>query len=473
MCVNTTTKNSICGLSASEAETVFSQKLGQNFDVNILKFKTHRNEALLVFRAGLASKDLIDRDIITPLKNKSFRGKPEDVINAAFEEEDDIDKIVPQVVDGNVIFFYSGAQSALIIDFKEFETRSISEPDSESVVRGPKESFTENLATNITLVRRKLKNPSLAVKKITVGKETNTVVTVLYLESAVNKKVLKNVLLKLKNIDAKSVFGSGEIEQLIEDHPYSMLPSTGLTQKPDTLAAKLSEGHVGILCDGSPHALIIPEVFSETFSTAEDYYSRVPISNFLRIIRVISFVISIFFPGFMAAIISFHQGMIPFVFLKTFIAATQKTPLPESIEIFLLIIMFELIKEGGTRLPKTAGAAITIVGSLIIGDAAVNAGFISAPSVIIVAIAAVASLLLSNLNEFITLFRIVVLIAGATFGLMGVSCATILIIALICGKESFGVEIMTNFANRKRKDSIFRLPMRKLKDTLKKLRKSA
>ena len=473
MRVNKMAKNSIQGLCAAEAESIFKQKLGKNFDVNVLKFKTQKSEALLVFIAGLVSKDLIDRDIITPLKDKTFKGKPEDTINAAFEQEDDIDKLVMKVVDGSVIFFYSGAQKALIIDFKEYETRSISVPDSESVVRGPKESFTENLATNITLVRRKLKNPSLAVKKITVGKETNTVVTVLYLESAVNKKVLKNVLTKLKKIDAKSIFGSGEIEQLIEDHPLSMLPSTGLTQKPDTLAAKLAEGHVGILCDGSPHALVIPEVFAETFSTAEDYYSRVPISNFLRILRVISFVISIFFPGFMAAIISFHQGMIPFVFLKTFIAATQDTPLPESVEILMLIIMFELIKEGGTRLPKTAGAAITIVGSLIIGDAAVNAGFISAPSVIIVSIAAVASLLLSNLNEFITLLRIVVLIAGATFGLMGISCATILIVALICGKESFGVEIMTNFANRKRKNSIFRLPMDKLKDTLQKLRKSA
>ena len=473
MRVNTKFNNSINGLSASDAESVFKKRLGQNFDVSVLKFKTNKNDALLIFIAGLVSKDLIDRDIISPLKSWSFKGKPEKVINAVFEQEDEIDKIVDKVTDGNVVLFYSESPKAMIIDFREFETRAVSVPDSESVIRGPKESFTENIATNITLIRRKLKNPDLAVKKVTLGKETNTLVTVLYLETAVNKKVLKNVIEKLKKIDVKSMFSTGQIEQMIEDHPLSLLPSTGMTQKPDIVAAKLSEGYVSILCDGAPHAIIIPEVFAESFSTAEDYYSRVPIANFLRIIRVLAFIIGIFFPGTMVAIISFHQGMIPFVFLKTFISATQETPLPEALEVFLLIIMFELIKEGGTRLPKTSGAAITIVGSLIIGDAAVSAGFISAPSVIIVAIAAVASLLINNLNEFVTLYRIIVLIAGATFGLTGVSCATIFLIAMVCGKESFGVEIMTNYSNRKRKNSIFRLPMDKLKDTIKKKRSAA
>ncbi len=470
MRVNTKFNNSIKGISAAEAEAIFKQKLGKNFDVSVLKFETHKSDALLIFISGLVSKDLIDRDIIAPMKSPMFKGKPESVINAVFEQEEDIDKIVDKVTDGNVALFYSAAPKAIIIDFREFETRSVSVPDSESVIRGPKESFTENLATNITLVRRKLKNPDLAVKKVILGKETNTVVSVMYLESAVNKKVLKNVIEKLKKIDVKSMFSTGQIEQMIEDHPMSLLPSTGMTQKPDIVAAKLSEGYVSILCDGAPHAIIVPEVFAETFSTAEDYYSRMPIANFLRVIRVLAFIIGVFFPGTMVAIISFHQGMIPFVFLKTFIAATQETPLPEALEVFLLIIMFELIKEGGTRLPKTSGAAITIVGSLIIGDAAVSAGFISAPSVIIVAIAAVASLLINNLNEFVTLYRIIVLLAGAAFGLTGISCATIFLIALICGKESFGVEIMTNYSNRKRKNSILRLPMDKLKDVLNKKR---
>ncbi len=473
MHVDTKLCKSIKGLSAEEAETVFKNRLGQNFDVSVMKFKTHKSDALLVYISGLVSKDLLDRDVIAPLKSPQFKGKPEAVIRAVFEQEDDIDGITDKVTDGNVVLFYSNADKAMIIDFREFETRAVSVPDSESVIRGPKESFTENMATNITLIRRKLKNPDLAIKKIILGKETNTLVTVLYLETAVNKKVLKNVIEKLKKLDVKSVFGVGQIEQMIEDHPLSLLPSTGMTQKPDIVAAKLAEGYVSILCDGAPHAIIIPEVFAESFSTAEDYYSRAPIANFLRIIRVLAFVIAIFFPGTMVAIISFHQGMIPFVFLKTFIAATQETPLPEALEVFLLIIMFELIKEGGTRLPKTSGAAITIVGSLIIGDAAVSAGFISAPSVIIVAIAAVASLLINNLSEFVTLFRLIVLFVGAAFGLTGISCATIFLIALICGKESFGVEIMTNYSNRKRKNSIFRQPMDKLKDTIKKRREAA
>jgi spore germination protein KA len=457
------TSKTLGALSAKEFEKKLSSEFGQSFDILINRFKTPGREVVLAYVTGMTDKNLVDRDIITPLKSGGFDGDLKAALNACFEESADYEYCRSMLLDGIVLVYCGGSGTVFIVDFKRWDMRSVAMPDSESVIRGPKESFNENLATNIVLIRRKLRTPDLVVKKIKLGKQTNTSVALVYLDKIADKRILDTLEKKLSRLEVDGVLESGQIEQFLEREPLSMLPNMGLTQKPDIVAARILEGRVAIVCDGTPHVLTIPELFVENFSSAEDYYSRTVFTNFLRIFRMFAFYISIFIPGTIVAILNYHQEMVPFVFLNTFVAATQKTPLPEAIEVFLLILVFELIKEGGTRLPKTAGTAITIVGALIIGDAAVNAGIVGAPSVIIVAFSAVASLLCNSLNEFIIFFRLVMLLLGAWFGLIGIGIGAVVMLTYIASKESYGINILTRFSKHKAKDEFFRKPLGKIK----------
>ncbi|MDR2202373.1 MAG: spore germination protein [Clostridiales bacterium] len=450
-------------LGAREFESLLKEKIGGSFDVIINRFATAKREAVVAYVSGMADKNLIDRDVITPLKSKNFDGDVPACIGAAYETAEDETAAVRSVLEGDVVLYYDLSGVIYTADLRKFSTRAVTLPDSESVIRGPKEAFNESIATNVSLVRRKLKSPDLVFEQLKLGRQTQTTVVVAYLNGTADKKVLRNLRQKLNRIEVEGVLESGQIEQFIEREPYALLPNAGLTQKPDIVAAKLLEGRIAVFCDGTPHVLTVPELFAESFSTAEDYYSRTLISNTLRFLRFFAFYLSIFLPGTMIAVLNFHQEMIPYVFLKTFIGATSKRPLPEFIEVLMLTVMFELIKEGGTRLPKTAGAAITIVGALIIGDAAVNAGIVGAPSVILVALTAVASLLVNSLNEFIVLFRIIMMVLGATMGLIGIASGTMILLTYIVSKESFGVNILTEYSKHRKKDSLWRRSLPSLK----------
>lgn len=242
----------------------------------------------------------------------------------------------------------------------------------------------------------------------------------MYIDGIVNQDVLKELKRRMSEIDTDSVLESGHIEQYIEDNPLSPFSCMGVTQKPDIVAERILEGRVAVLCDGTPHVLTIPEMFMENIHTGEDYYNRTLFSTIIRILRVIGLLITVMLPGIYIAVTTFSQEMLPSVFLNNIITSSQKTPMPAAAEIFLMILLFELLKEAGTRLPRAVGSAITIVGSLIIGDAAVNAGIVSAPMVIVVALTAVTGFILPNLSEFIIIYRLVFLLLGGTMGLVGI-----------------------------------------------------
>jgi spore germination protein KA len=232
---------------------------------------------------------------------------------------------------------------------------------------------------------------------------------------------------------------------------------------PDIAAGRILEGRVGIMCDGTPHFLTIPELFIENIHTAEDYYNRVIITAFLRFLRILGLFISVMLPGLAIAVMTFNHEMMPPVFLVNLISSMEKTPLPAGAEIFLLMIMFELLRESGTRLPKTIGSAISIVGALIIGEAAVNAGIVSAPTVIIVALTAVSSFILPNLTEFIIYYRFLFIILGGSMGLIGIGSGIMLLLTQLCSLESFGVPIFASFSGSDLKDSVIKLPIKFLK----------
>ncbi len=450
-------------ISAKEFKKKAENVLGECFDIIIDKFETEREDAVIIYIDGLVDKNLVDRDIIEPLKDTEFDGNVELSIKAAFNVISCIDEASSKVLEGNVVVYYANSTSIYSIDFKKWDKRSVDIPEAEGVTRGPKESFNENLLTNVSLVRRKIQTVNLTVESMILGRQTNTRIAILYLNDIVNKKVLKEVKKRLDRIDVDSILETGQIEQLIEDRPFSIVSGMGLTQKPDVTAAKILEGRVAILCDGTPHCLTIPELFIETIHTSEDYYIRAPYANFIRLLRLMAIILGTLLPGFAVAILTYNQEMVPFIFFESFIQSTVGTPLPEAAELFFLAVAFDLLKEAGLRMPKAIGSAITIVGALVLGDVAVSAGIVGAPSVIIIAITAVASLIVINLNELMTIYRYLFLFLATIVGLIGLAAGFFVVIIQLASTEVFGIPILASFNKEQMKDSFVRSSLRKMK----------
>ena len=405
---------------------------------------------------GLVDKDLIDRDILRPLKSEGFEGDISRALNCVYIEKDDLNEVLSQVVGGMVAVFYSGNKKAYLIEFRKWSERSVEQPTAEQVVRGPKEGFTENIRTNTALIRRKIKNPNLIIENFVLGRQTNTPIELVYVYGIVNKEILAEVKKRLSKIDVDSIMESGYIEQYITENKLSPVSGIGLTQKPDVAAARILEGRVGILCDGTPHVLTIPELFMENIKTNEDYNNKAIYATVSRSIRLLGLFITVVMPGLSVAILTYHVEMVPAIFLSSVIKSMLKTPMSLSAEVLLLIILFELLKEAGKRLPEQIGSAISIVGSLIIGDMAVNAGLVSATAVIIVATAAVTNFIVPNLEEFTIIYRLSFWLLGSIMGLLGIAAGLMIIMTHLVSTKSFGVPILSSFSKHERKDSIVR-----------------
>ncbi len=446
-----------------ECQALIKDIFCDSSDVIIEVFETTEKKAMIVYIDGLSNRDLIDRDIITPLKTVDFKGDMTSALNTFFKVNQDVMGVVTDIVNGDVAVFYDKSEKVIIIDMKQYDKRTVESPDSETVTRGPKEGFTENVRTNTSLVRRKIRNPNLVFENMTLGRQTNTQISLVYIKGIVNREVLEELKTRMSTIDVDAILESGYIEQFIDKQPFSPISGIGVTQKPDILAARILEGRVGIVCDGTPHVLTVPELFMENLHSSEDYYNRMLQAIILRCLRFIGLCIGIFLPGLSVAIFTFHQEMIPTTFLTHLIASTLNTPFPAAVEAFFLILMFELLREAGTRLPKNVGSAITIVGSLIIGDAAVSAGIVGAPMVIIIALTAVASFTVPNLTEFILIYRLLFLFLGATMGLIGFGAGLVIMLTQVISTESFGIPILSSFSKNERKDGILRYPWPSMK----------
>ncbi len=432
--------------------------------MNIQTFVTWKDSAMIMFIDGLTDKVLIDRDIIDPLKSSKFDGNIPLALKTIFRETEDLAMVVEGVLAGEVALFYEKSGKAYLMEFKNWEKRSVSPPEAESVIRGPKESFTESIQTNTVLIRRKIKTPKLMLENMTLGRQTKTAVILVYVEGIVNQQVLSELKYRLSKIDTGEILETGQIEQLICENVHLPISGMGLTQKPDTAAQKILHGKVAILCDGTPHALIIPELFIENLQTSEDYYSRTFHASFMRVMRTIALLISLLTPGLAVAVITFHIEMIPAVFFTSIINATQQIPMPIALETFFLILVFELVQMGGVRLPNNVGSAITIVGSLVIGEAAVSAGIVSRPMLIIVALTAISTFLTPNLYEFIIAYRMFFLFLGSTMGLIGIGTGVFIMMTQMSSMYTFGIPMLSTSSKGELKNSVIRFPLRSLKN---------
>lgn len=438
-------------------------------DLVAYEFETNSGIKMMAsYIEGFIDKEVFDSNILKPLivELKDNKDIKKSIYSSKLEEEYLLDKVIDRLPTGIVAIFLEGSTICYTVELSKWDKRTVEQPGSESVIRGPKEGFIEDIAVNKVLLRRILRNNNLVYEDYILGKQSKTKVSIAYIKGIVDEDILNEVRKRLNKINIDGILESGYIEELIEDKPQSFFSTIGNIEKPDVAAAKLLEGRVAILTDNTPHVLTMPRLFIEGIMASEDYYIRPYYASILRFARFISFLVTLYLPGVFVALQLYHQEMLPTTLLISAAGAREGVPLPVVLEVLLMTIALELTKESGLRLPKSVGTTVSIVGALILGQAAVAAGLVSGLTVIIVSIGAIAEYTIPELTQGIIETRFIIIFLGGIAGLYGVTCGFMVITAYVLSLDSFGVPFGWPIAPRDweglLKDSIFRAPMRKL-----------
>lgn len=445
--------------------------VGEYADLLIRRLEVEgRPVAALVYFDGMTDKTAVSEFIVKPLlqRPEQLLGKTTEQIAAAclyvadWQTADNDQDFMNSIFAGDCGVLFAGSTCALITDLKGFERRGISEPQTEIVVRGSREGFIENMKTNMSMLRRRIKTPNLCFENMQLGTETNTSICLTYIRGLADPQLVQQVKDRLNSIEIDGVLESGYLEQLIEDEPFSPFPTVANSEKPDKVVAKLLEGRVGIMVDGTPFVLTVPTLFVESFQSAEDYYSRPYMVSMVRFLRFFAFIFAVYGPALYIAITGFHIELIPANLMLNMWQAAGSTPLSAGWSVFFYALVYEVVREGGIRLPRPVGAAISIVGGLVIGDMAVQAGLISAPVVIIVAFTAIAMFVVDALTDAATILRFVFIFLSWWLGFWGLLLGTLLLLLHLVSLESFGVAYFAPFAPLlpyQLRDTVVRFPL--------------
>lgn len=375
-------------------------------------------------------------------------------------------EILENIMKGAVVVFSSSSPKILSIDIQKFNARAPSEPPTSPVIQGPREGFTEDIKTNIGLLRKRFFSPNLVLKNLSVGKETKTTVVVAYLHGIADRKVVKEVMKKLKNIDTDGVVDSYYLMPYLTSRPNSLFKQIGNSEKPDIVSAKLLEGRVAILVDNTPMVLTLPFVILEEMQNTNDYYTNYIYASLLRFIRMIGIFLALLGPGVYIALQLFHYNVLPIKYLITIADSTQQIPFTPFIEILFISLLFQILYEVSLRLPSYLGLATSVVGALILGDTGVKAGLISPPAVIVVAIAKIALYTIPEQSAQTTVLQFIFLVIGASVGLLGIIGGLIYVIAYLNSIENFGAPYLAPFSPfiiSDNKDGVVRAPLLNMK----------
>jgi spore germination protein KA len=451
------------GLSPQLLENLqrFKDKLHFSTDLIIHQFVIGLNkdrEAAIVYIDGLVDKKQVEWSILKPLMSSREIIIPltgEDLLSqiaaklisvGQTKQQDDLEQIIASVLTGNTALLVDGVAATVIISTPGWEKRSITEPEAEVNIRGPKEGFIETLRSNTAMLRRKIGHPDLTMAQMTIGEKSKTDVCIVYLKGVAPNSLIMELQRRLQRIKTDIVVGTGGLEQFIEDHPLSLFSTLGYTERPDVAAAKIAEGRAVVLVDGNPYGLTMPFLFVENFQYPDDYNFHFIYATLIRWVRYTAFLISFIGPAAYVALISYHQELLPTPLLLTMAAATETTPFPRVVEVIGMGFIFEIIREGGIRLPRPIGQAISIVGALVIGQATVQAGFVAAPTVIVIATTAVTTFLFPTLVDETAPLRILLVIITGFLGAFGLMMGLLIILIHLAAMRSFGVPYLTPLA---------------------------
>lgn len=428
-----------------------------NTDIIIREFNMSANnkeyKAFIIYIDGLADSISINDFVLEPLmlrkkqNNSVFQNNLAEYVDycllpqTSVKKVTEFEKVLSSINSGNCLLFIDTLTIAFDIDVKNYKQRSINNPENETIIKGPQEGFIENLRTNTSLLRRSVNNENLVIENIPVGNISQTKCGVCYIQNIANGDLVAEVKYRLNNLSVDSILSTGQLEQLIQDDGDFGIPKIISTERPDKCTKYLLQGRVVVLVNGNPYALIMPATIEDFLFSPEDT-NQIPLfANFLRGIRVIAAIITLLLPGIYMAITSFHQELLPTELLFSILAARENVPFPIIFELLLMEFSFELIREAGLRVPSPIGSTIGIVGALILGDAAVNAGIVSPTLIIIVAITGIASFAIPDFafGFHLRVFRFFFITLGVISGFLGIGIGLFVYACELCSLKSFGI----------------------------------
>lgn len=452
-------------------EPTTSQKLDKNIDIlkaifgptcdlEIQEIFMLQTRGVLIYLKSMVNIDEVSNKVLQPLsqlnqaeKNDGNKMEFDDVrkriwSGLSFQAKADYQQIAKDLLNGYILIMVNRNMQGYLFSMGNTDYRSITEPTTQTVIRGPKDSFNESLQTGMTLIRRRIRNPRLQFEELTVGAESRTTIALGYMKGVVDEGIVAEVRKRIKKVNMNAVFDSGNIDEAIADETFTPFPLIFNTERPDVVAAGIIEGKVAILVDGSPFVLLAPTVLTDFFQSAEDYYHSFLIGSFMRIVRYVSFMVAMVFPSLYVALVTFHHELIPTDLLISLQAQRQGVPFPAVIEIILMEFTFEVLREAGVRMPRAVGQTVSIVGALVLGQAVVEAGLVSNVLVIVVAFTAIASFVspIYNFSTPTRLLRFLFILAASVLGLYGVLLSLILMVAHLVSLRSFGVPYLAPVA---------------------------
>lgn len=440
-------------------------------------------EGCLVFIDNMVDKANLQEDILTPLMFKFNLDSlsPQQISQTAvkiisknavsmgqIKEEKEIEKVINGILAGHVALLVNFIDNVIMINNQGWKVRSISEPENERIVRGPREGFVESLGINISLIRKKIIDINLTIEQLQLGKRSKTKLALVYLKDLASPTVLKELRKRINRLEVDNFNAIGELEQMIEDHPWSFFPQIQSTERPDKVVSNIIDGRITVLMEGTPFALIVPAIFTQFMQATDDYAERTLISSFIRLLRYLAFIVSAILPAVYIALISFHPELIPYELSLSISQARASVPFPSFLEALFMILILQLLEEAGLRLPGPIGQTIGIVGGIVIGQGIVQAKLVSPIMVIVVAITAVSSFTVPNysLSGGLRVMRIFLMICASLLGAVGLALGMTFIIVQFVSMESFGVPYLSPLSPTRYidlKDTIVRAPIGILK----------
>jgi hypothetical protein len=414
-----------------------------NFDIVYRELQTNRGTIHIIFDGIMCDSIFVSDFILRPLMECKDIGDDIDrimsgiLVAKTIRFADSIDIAIVKILSGDAIVLFPGIDKIVACDAKGYSTRSIDIPMAETVLKGPREGFTEDIISNITQIRRRIKNPMMKFEPFQMGGKSNILVVMSYIEGTTPQRLINLIRKSLQGINEDYVLSSNFIEERLKAK-HTAFDTIGYTEKPDIAASKLTEGKVVILVDGTPIAITAPSFFVEAFQTADDYYSNKYISNIARLLRWGAFAIATLLSGFYIALVCYHTNLIPTIFVFRFAAARAGIPFPTSVEVVMLSLFFMLIREGSVRLPQPLGSSISIVGALILGDALVKSALASNITLIVIALSSICSFLVPKTYGAITMWNFIILFFASIIGLPGFYIGFILLVSHLAGLDSCG-----------------------------------
>ena len=426
------------------------EKSAAENDFIVSLIKIGRKKALLIYIDALCDVNRISDFIIRPLSAMKPLPSPVKIAERLPDPNvtliTELNEATEKILDGQAVILFEGFEQGLSFDVKKYESRAISEPPTSAVVKGPREGFNENLKSNVSLIRRRLKTDKLVVEKFRLGRLTKTDVAIVYLKNLADDKMIKALIKRVESIDIDGIIDSSYISKLIVDHPASLFKQTGNTEKPDVLVAKLLEGRAGVIADGSPIALTVPYVMFEDFQSSEDYFQSTYRSNMTRVIRIISISLAIFLPSAFVSAQLFHLQVIPLNFLLTIVNSIKSIPLSPSLEMFFTLLVFEILNEASIRMPKYVGMALSIVGALVLGDTAVRAGIVSTPTIMIMAVSGICLYTVPEMVDSMSFLRLIFLLVAGSVGGFGIVLLCCFLAIYLTSLENFDTPFLAPFS---------------------------